>query len=171
MTDALSRFAAGALSTADLVDELVEAGADVRSCDTPFRQFGGRARFAGPVRTVRCHGDNALLRSRLAGPGDGAVLVVDGGDSLHTALLGDLIAGLAVENGWAGIVILGAVRDAAALGAMPIGIKARGTNPRKSEKSGAGAVDVPVGCGGVTFAPGDLLFSDEDGIVLLEAQP
>jgi regulator of ribonuclease activity A len=169
VTDALHRFAREALSTADLVDEIVEAGADVRSCDTPLRQFGGHDRFAGPVRTVRCLGDNALLRSLLAAPGDGAVLVVDGGDSLHTALLGDLIAGLAVSNGWAGIVILGAVRDAAALRAMPIGIKARGTNPRKSEKTGAGAVDVPVGFGGVTFAPGDWLFSDEDGIVLLGA--
>jgi regulator of ribonuclease activity A len=98
------------------------------------------------------------------------VLVVDGGGSLHTALLGDVIAGLAVQNGWAGLVILGAVRDAAALADLPLGVKALGTNPRKSEKAGAGIADVPVGFGGVTFAPGDLLVSDDDGIVLLDGE-
>ncbi|OBI20351.1 ribonuclease [Mycobacterium sp. E2327] len=152
--------------TADLVDAI---GPDVRSCDLQFRQFGGRSKFAGPVSTVRCFQDNALLKSVLSGPGDGGVLVIDGSGSLHTALVGDVIAELARSNGWAGLVINGAVRDAAALRGIDIGIKALGTNPRKSSKTGAGERDIEISLGGVTFAPGDIAYSDDDGIVVVLA--
>jgi regulator of ribonuclease activity A len=158
-------FLAGALGTADLVDEI---GPDVRSCDVQLRQYGGVSRFSGRVRTIRCREDNALVRQVLSSPGEGQVLVVDGAGSVHTALVGDLIAGAAVGNGWRGLVLHGAVRDVVALAALPIGIKAIGSNPRKSGKTGSGEVDVAVNFGGVSFAPGDLLFSDEDGIVVLE---
>ncbi|HVV09812.1 ribonuclease E activity regulator RraA [Amycolatopsis sp.] len=151
-------------STADLVDE---HGDKLRVCDTQFRQFGLHRSFSGPVRTVSCYEDNGLVRELLNTPGEGAVLVVDGGGSLHTALTGDLIAGAAVENGWAGLVINGAVRDSAVLAGLAIGIKALGTNPRKSTKSGVGTVDAAVGFGGVMFHPGDFLYADDDGVVLL----
>jgi regulator of ribonuclease activity A len=149
-----------------LVDEI---GADVRSCDVQFRQFGARPQFAGPISTVRCFQDNALLKSVLSAPGDGGVLVVDGAGSLHTALVGDVIAELARSNGWAGLVIYGAVRDAAALRGIDIGIKALGTNPRKSTKTGAGEREVAVSLGGVTFVPGDIAYSDDDGIIVVAA--
>ena len=152
--------------TADLVDDI---GPDVRSCDVQFRQFGGRTRFAGPITTVRCFQDNALLKSVLSEPGSGRVLVIDGAGSLHTALVGDVIAELGRSNGWAGLIVNGAVRDAATLATLDIGIKALGTNPRKSAKSGAGERDVVVSLGGVDFIPGDLAFSDEDGIVVTTA--
>ena len=150
--------------TADLVDSI---GPDVRSCDVQFRQFGGRAEFAGPISTVRCFEDNALLKSVLSQPGAGGVLVIDGGGSLHSALVGDVIAELARSNGWAGLVINGAVRDAAALRGIDIGIKALGTNPRKSSKTGDGERDVEIALGGVTFAPGEIAYSDDDGIVVV----
>ncbi|MDF2823821.1 MAG: regulator of ribonuclease [Mycobacterium sp.] len=150
--------------TADLVDEI---GPDVRSCDLQLRQFGGRDIFAGPVVTVRCFQDNALLKSILSEPGNGAVLVIDGDASVHTALVGDLIAELGRSNGWAGIIVNGAVRDASTLRTLDIGIKALGTNPRKSTKTGAGERDVEVSFGGVTFRPGDIAHSDDDGIVLI----
>jgi len=128
---------------------------------------GGTARpFSGRIVTVRCFQDNALVRSVLAEPGEGRVLVVDGGGSLHTALMGDVIATMAVENGWSGVVINGAVRDVAALRRLDLGIKALGSNPRKSAKTGAGERDVPVTFGGVTFHPGAELFSDDDGILV-----
>jgi regulator of ribonuclease activity A len=152
--------------TADLVDDI---GDGVRSCDIQFHQFGGRTQFAGPISTVRCFQDNALLKSVLSESGDGGVLVIDGAGSLHTALVGDVIAQLAHDNGWAGLVVHGAVRDAAALRDIDIGIKALGTNPRKSSKTGAGERDVAVSLGGVTFVPGDLAYSDEDGIVVVSA--
>jgi regulator of ribonuclease activity A len=153
-----------AAATADLVDRY---GAELRVCDVQFRQFGGQRVFTGPVRTVSCHEDNGLLRDLVRTPGVGCVLVVDGGGSLHAALVGDVLAGAAVQNGWAGLVIHGAVRDSAALAGLGLGIKALGTNPRKSGKTGMGAVDVPVTFGGVTFQPGDVLHADDDGIVLL----
>jgi len=149
--------------TADLVDDI---GPDVRSCDTQFRQFGGRSAFAGPIATVRCFQDNALLKSVLSEPGDGRVLVVDGDGSVHTALVGDLIAELGRTNGWAGLILHGAVRDAATLATLDIGIKALGTNPRKSGKTGAGERDVDLRFGGVTFRPGEIAYSDDDGIVV-----
>ncbi|MGA9362149.1 MAG: ribonuclease E activity regulator RraA [Mycobacterium sp.] len=150
--------------TADLVDDI---GSDVRSCDIQFRQFGGRPEFAGPISTVRCFQDNALLKSVLSQPSAGGVLVIDGAGSLHTALIGDVIAELARSNSWAGLVVHGAVRDATALRGIDIGIKALGTNPRKSTKTGAGERDVEISLGGVTFAPGDIAYSDDDGIVVV----
>ncbi|OBI53674.1 ribonuclease [Mycobacterium kyorinense] len=152
--------------TADLVDDI---GPDVRSCDTQFRQFGGRTNFAGPISTVRCFEDNALLKSVLSEPGDGGVLVIDGAASVHCALVGDLIAELARSNGWSGLVVHGAVRDASALRGIDIGVKALGTNPRKSSKSGSGERDITVEFGGVRFVPGDMAYSDDDGIVVVAA--
>ncbi|MEO3777014.1 ribonuclease E activity regulator RraA [Micromonospora sp. B11E3] len=154
-------------TTADLCDRY---GDVLGSCDAQLRQFGGVAAFGGPTVTVRCFEDNALVKSIVSEPGEGRVLVVDGGGSLHTALMGDLIAGAAAENGWAGVVINGAVRDVAALRTLPIGIKALGSNPRKSGKTGAGERDVPVFFGNCVFTPGAEVYSDDDGIVVLPAQ-
>ncbi|QXJ24498.1 ribonuclease E activity regulator RraA [Actinomadura graeca] len=151
------------VGTADLIDDF---GDELRSCETQFRQYGARVAFAGPVSTVRCHRDNGLVKRVLNTPGDGRVLVVDGAGSLASALMGDMIAASAVQNGWAGAVIHGAVRDVAALRGMDLGVKALGSNPRKSAKDAAGEVDVPVSFGGVEFRPGDWLYSDEDGIVV-----
>ncbi|CAN5229319.1 ribonuclease E activity regulator RraA [soil metagenome] len=153
-------------ATADLVDEI---GPDARSCDLQLRQFGGRDMFAGPISTVRCFQDNALLKSVLSEPGNGGVLVIDGDASVHTALVGDLIAELGRSNGWAGVIVNGAVRDASTLRTLDIGIKALGTNPRKSTKTGAGERDVEVTFGGVTFVPGEIAYSDDDGIVIVSS--
>jgi regulator of ribonuclease activity A len=149
--------------TADLVDAYPDR---VQGCDVQFRQFGGRRAFAGPIRTVRTFEDNALVRRVLSTDGGGAVLVVDGGASLRVALVGDMIAALGVAHGWAGLVIYAAVRDSAALAQLEIGVKALGTNPLKSAKNATGEIDVPVTFGGVTFEPGAMLYSDDDGILV-----
>ncbi len=151
-------------ATADLYDE---HGENLQSCDLQMRQYGATKSFGGTISTVRCFDDNVLVKSILGEDGDGRVLVVDGGGSLHTTLMGDMIAEIAMTNRWAGIVINGAVRDVAALAKLPIGIKALGSNPRKSAKTGAGDRDVVVAFGGATFQPGDTLYSDDDGIVVL----
>lgn len=150
-------------STADLYDEHGEALASV---SLQFQDLGGSTRFTGPVRTIRCHEDNGLVKSTLNSPGNGAVLVVDGGGSLNTALMGDMIAEAAVHNGWAGVVIHGPIRDRAAVARLPLGVKALGSNPRKSAKDSVGEVDVPVEFGGVIFRPGAVLYADEDGILV-----
>jgi regulator of ribonuclease activity A len=152
----------GDFKTADLCDEFPD---ELQICDPLFLSFGGRLRFSGEVSTIRCFEDNSLVRTAVGEPGDGRVLVVDGGGSRRCALLGDLLAAKAVENGWAGILINGMVRDSAEITLMPIGVKALGTHPLKSVKRGVGERDVPVRFAGVSFAPGQHLYADEDGIV------
>lgn len=151
------------IATADLYDE---RGDELDSLALQFHDLGGRRAFDGPIRTVRCHRDNALVKELLATPGDGAVLVIDGGGSLESALVGDLIAGSAVANGWAGLIVHGAIRDREALAALDLGIKALGSNPRKSAKAGVGEVDVPVTIAGVAFLPGRHVWADADGILV-----
>jgi len=151
-------------STSDLWDA---HGDRAIVCELQLRQFGGIRAFSGEIATVRCLEDNMLVKRRVAEPGKGRVLVVDGGGSLRCALVGDNVAGLALESGWAGLVINGCVRDVEALSELAIGVKALGTNPRPSGKDGAGELDVPVSFGGATFTPGATLHSDDDGILVL----
>ncbi|GAC1478012.1 MAG: ribonuclease E activity regulator RraA [Pseudarthrobacter sp.] len=151
------------VNTADLYDE---RGDELASVPLQFQSLGGRSHFSGPVRTIRCFQDNGLVKSTLATPGNGAVLVVDGGGSLGTALMGDMIAESAVANGWAGVVINGAIRDREALAALDLGVKALGSNPRKSAKASAGEVDVDVVIDGVTFRSGVTVWCDPDGILV-----
>ncbi|WP_342023414.1 ribonuclease E activity regulator RraA [Arthrobacter citreus] len=151
------------ISTADLYDQ---HGENLASVPLQFQNLGGHTAFTGPIRTIRCMEDNGLVKSTLNSPGDGAVLVVDGGGSLNSALMGDMIAGAAVANGWAGVVINGAIRDRGAIAGLPLGVKALGSNPRKSAKDSAGEVDVTVEFGGVAFRPGAVLYADGDGILV-----
>lgn len=153
--------------TTDLSDEL---GDDAATCFLQFRRFGTRAAFEGVATTVRCHHDNVIVKSVLGEPGGGRVLVVDGGGSLERALMGDLIAELAVGNGWEGVIINGAVRDSAALDRLDLGIRALGTQPRRSDKHGVGERDSVVQFGGCTFHPGDTVVCDEDGILVIPAR-
>ena len=151
------------IATADLYDQF---GDELTSLSLQFGNFGGRASFSGPVRTIRCYQDNGLVKSVLNSPGHGAVLVVDGGGSLEPALMGDMIAAAAVAKGWSGVIINGAIRDRAALAQLPLGVKALGSNPRKSAKDASGETDVPVEIGGVLFRPGATVHADLDGILV-----
>jgi regulator of ribonuclease activity A len=156
------------IATADLYDERGDA---LDSLSLQLQDLGGVLAFDGPIRTVRCQAadgtlDNALVKATLASPGDGAVLVIDGGGSLASALVGDVIAASAVDNGWAGIIVHGAIRDRAAIRMLPLGVKALGSNPRKSAKNGVGEVDVEVVIDGVRFAPGLHVWADSDGVLV-----
>ena len=147
--------------------DLCDACADAQVCTLPLRSYGQRRAFAGPIRTIRCFEDIALMRDVVGQPGHGQVLVIDGGGSLARALFGDVMADKALRNGWAGLVIHGAIRDAVEIDAMDIGVKALGTVPRRGERTGAGEVEVPLHFGGITFTPGLTLVADEDGVILL----
>jgi regulator of ribonuclease activity A len=153
------------LRTADLSDE---AGGRLQPLSLPWRCFGRVRAFAGPLATVRCRDDNGLVRAVLQEPGEGRVLLVDGGGSLQTALVGDVLAGSALSHGWAGVVVHGAVRDSVALAGLDVGVLALGTNPRRGRPDGLGERDVEVTVAGVVCLPGRRLAADEDG-VLVEA--
>jgi regulator of ribonuclease activity A len=132
-----------------------------------FRDFGSRKRFCGPVTTVKCYEDNSLVKAALDTPGQGRVLVVDGGASLRRALVGGNLGAAGARNGWAGIVVDGAVRDVAELAACDVGIRALASMPWPTEKRQEGQRDVPVVIQGVTVRPGEWLYADEDGIVVM----
>ncbi len=153
------------IATADLCDA---HGENIRVAQPIFNSYGGRAAFAGPIRTLRLLEDNSLVRSALERPGDGAVLVVDGGGSRNCALLGDLLGALAVRNNWAGIVINGCIRDSKQIAAMDLGVLALATHPRKSRKQNRGEADVTINIAGIAVAPGNYLYADEDGLIVAD---
>lgn len=149
--------------TADLCDT---HGDRLQVVEPLFSDFGGRERFFGPIRTIKCFEDNSLVRAALETAGNRAVLVVDGGGSLRCALLGDMLAQLGVDNGWSGVVVYGCIRDSAAMAGMDIGVRALATHPRKSTKRGEGQAGIPLHFADCNFHPGHYLYADEDGIVL-----
>ena len=156
------------LTTTDLSD----ADPDAQVCGPLFLSWGGRASFNGTIATLKVFEDNTMVRDAVEQPGNGRVLVVDGGGSLRCALFGGNLAVLAAENGWAGVVVNGAVRDVDELDAQPIGVRALAAHPRRSEKGmHSGRSGVPVIFAGVVFRDGEWLCADRDGIVVLSSQP
>lgn len=156
-----------AFSTCDLCD--VHKGDDTgafRVLPPGFVHYGGKPSFSGPVATIKCFEDNTLVKAALDTPGQGRVLVVDGGGSLRRALVGGNLAAAAARNGWAGVVVNGCVRDAAELREAAVGICALGLMPLPTEKRNEGQRDVAVQMQAVWVRPGDWLYADEDGIVV-----
>ena len=150
-------------STADLWD--AHHGL-ISVCDAQFRSFGLRRRFSGPCMTVQTPGDHRQVRALAVTPGEGRVIVVDGGSALQVALLGDRIATAAMANGWAGIVAFGAIRDTATIDAMNFGVKALGTIARRAETEVGGETGVALAVAGVTIRPGDWVYADADSVVV-----
>lgn len=151
--------------------DLSDAHPELQICEPVFADYGGLYKFHGPIRTLKIFEDNALVRSTLETPGNGAVLVIDGGASMRCALVGGNLGVLAVKNDWAGIIVNGCVRDTEELAGQDVGIKALASHPRKSEKGlHSGHVDKVVVFAGVTFKPGAWLYADGDGIVVSESK-
>lgn len=148
---------------ADIYDE--HAGV-LQIAEPLFKNYGGQTAFQGKIVTVKCFEDNSQVKTLVATPGQGQVLVVDGGASLHHALLGDLLAQQATDNGWNGFIINGCVRDVDALANMPLGIKALAAVPAKTEKKGAGEINPILRFAGIHFQPGDYLYADNNGVVV-----
>ncbi|MGL4648775.1 MAG: ribonuclease E activity regulator RraA [Caldilineaceae bacterium] len=151
------------ISTADLCDSHEHL---VQVADPVLHDYGGLTAFSGPMTTVMVMDDNTSVRELLEADGHGRVLVVDGGGSLRCALVGDRLAQTAADNGWAGIVVNGCVRDVSSLAEIPLGIKALASMPWRSAKQGPGLVDVPVRFAGITFLPGHYLYADDDGVIV-----
>lgn len=149
------------ISTPDLTDAHPQA----RVLALQWRNYGGVDSFSGPAVTIKCHEDNSLVKAAVAESGEGRVLVVDGGGSLRRALLGDMLAETAADNGWSGFVIAGAVRDVDELAVTAVGIKALGACPLRTDKRGEGQRDITVSVGGAAIAPGDIIYADNNGVI------
>lgn len=148
--------------------DICDAHPEVRVLDPLFVNFGAIEAFCGPVRTVKCFEDNSLVKEAVSEPGAGAVLVVDAGGSQRCALLGDMLAEKAADNGWAGVVMYGCVRDVDALAEIELGVQALGAHPRRSQKHGAGQRDISVTFAGVTIEPDQWLYADNNGILIAD---
>ena len=150
------------ISTPDLSDEFD----NVRALELPFRNYGGVRQFAGQIVTIKCHEDNSLVKQAVGEPGEGRVIIVDGGGSLRRALLGDMLAETAANNGWSGLIIFGAIRDVDEVSATPLGVQALGHCPLKTEKLGVGQRDVTLAFGGTTISPGEYAYADNNGVII-----
>ena len=154
-------------STPDLCDQYPEL---VRVVEPMLSNFGGREQFCGQITTIKCFEDNSLVKQLVGTSGEGRVIVVDAGGSLRRACLGDMLAEQAASNGWAGLIIYGCIRDVDQIRATDIGVQALGVHPMKTDKKGVGELNIPVTFGGVTFAPKDDVYADNNGIIL-SAEP
>lgn len=153
--------------TPDLCDaNEADLGKTVRVVAPMFRSYGARPAFSGEIVTLKIFEDNTLVREVFNEPGQGKVLVIDGGGSLRCALVGDQLAILANKNGWEGVVVYGCIRDSGDINGIDIGFRALATHPQKTVKKGVGDRQLPVTFGGVTFHPGEWLYADEDGVIV-----
>ena len=151
------------ISTPDIADEFPE---EVHALELPLQNYGGVQLFCGEVVTVKCHEDNSLLKELLDTPGEGRVMVVDGGGSYRRALLGDMLAEKAAGNGWSGLVINGVIRDVDQIGETQLGVQALGTIPLKTAKLGHGQQNISLRFGGVSIHPGDYIYADNNGVLV-----
>ena len=153
------------ISTPDLSDEFE----NVLALELSFINYGGVKSFGGQVVTIKCHEDNSLVKELVGQPGEGRVIVVDGGGSRRRALLGDMLAEKAAKNGWAGLVINGVIRDVDQIAATPLGVQALGSCPLKTEKLGVGQRDIVLRFGGLEISPGDYAYADNNGVIISRA--
>ncbi len=151
------------ISTPDLCDQYTDT---VRILEPVFRNYGGKSSFGGQIVTIKCFEDNSRVKETAATPGNGKVMVVDGGGSLNKALLGDLIAEDALKNGWEGFIIYGCIRDVEPIGNMNIGVKALNSIPLKTKRKGDGEVNVQISLAGAIIDPGEYIYADNTGIIV-----
>lgn len=153
--------------TADLTDKFCNENCEeVQAAGMSFKSYGGKPRFYGKIVTLKLFEDNQLVRDQVSSDGTGKVLVIDGGASMRRALLGDMLAAKAAENGWSGILINGCIRDSLEMANMNLGVMALGTHPLKTVKAGVGKTNISINFSGLNFKPADFIYIDEDGIIL-----
>ena len=150
-------------SIPDLCDDFIN---ELQVLEPLFSEYGDKEKFSGEVVTIKCFEDNSLVKKTLGTDGTGKVMVVDGGGSLRRALLGDMLAAMAVDNGWQGLVINGCVRDVEILKTIKLGVRALNCYPVRSEKRNEGQLNAPVTFAGANIEPGQYLYADENGIVV-----
>ncbi len=153
------------IPTPDIADQFPDS---VQAIELALNNYGGVQAFSGEVVTVKCHEDNSLVKALVGTPGEGRVLVVDGGGSRRRALLGDMLAASAAEQGWTGLVIHGVIRDVDEIGRTALGVQALGTIPLKTDKLGQGQQQVALHFGGVHIKPGNWVYADNNGVLIAD---
>jgi len=152
-------------TTCDISDKLHP---EVQYLEPVYKIYGAKTSFSGRIVTVKCYEDNSLVEQALNGNGKESVLVIDAGGSMNCAMFGDKRAADAINNEWEGIIVHGLIRDSVAINGMELGIRALGVYPLKSIKNGVGDSNLIVNFSGVTFTPGEYLYADEDGVIVVK---
>ena len=152
-------------ATSDVSDKLHP---DVQYLEPVYKSYGAKTSFSGRIVTVKCYEDNSLVETALRTNGKDSVLVIDAGGSMNCAMLGDKRVTDAINNEWEGILVHGLIRDSATINSMEIGVRALGVCPLKSVKKGVGDSNITVNFSGVTFNPGEYLYADEDGVIVIK---
>lgn len=151
------------------VSALCDADKTLPVLDLGIRAMVPDVRFAGPALTVVAEEDHLPVFSALEAASEGDVLVIATGGG-RLAVLGELFATEARRRGVAGVVVDGHCRDVAGLRRVGLPVFARGTNPRSGTTVSRAALGATVSCGGVEVRPGDLVFGDDDGVVVAPAE-
>ena len=141
---------------------------DVQYLEPVYKIYGAKTSFSGRIVTVKCYEDNSLVEEALKANGKESVLVIDAGGSMNCAMLGDKRAADAINNEWEGILVHGLIRDSVAINGMELGIRALGVCPLKSNKNGVGESNLIVNFSGFIFTPGEYLYADEDGVIVVK---
>ena len=152
-------------TTCDISDKLHP---NVQYLAPVYKNYGSKTSFSGHIVTVKCYEDNSLVEVALKTNGKDSVLVIDAGGSMNCAMLGDKRAADAINNEWEGIIVYGLIRDSVAINGMELGIRALGVYPLKSIKKGVGDSNLIVNFSGVTFTPGEYLYADDDGVIVVK---
>ena len=152
-------------TTCDISDKLHP---DVQYLEPVYKIYGAKTSFSGRIVTVKCYEDNSLVEEALKANGKESVLVIDAGGSMNCAMLGDKRAADAINNEWEGILVHGLIRDSVVINGMELGIRALGVCPLKSNKNGVGDSNLIVNFSGVIFTPGEYLYADEDGVIVVK---
>ncbi|XP_073271832.1 putative 4-hydroxy-4-methyl-2-oxoglutarate aldolase 2 [Primulina huaijiensis] len=153
----------------DANEAFLESG-DIRILPPIFQIYGKRRAFSGRIVTVKVFEDNILVREFVASKGHGRVLVIDGGGSMKCALIGGKLSQSARNNGWAGVVVYGCVRDVDDINGCDIGVRALAAHPKKPKKNGNGERHNRIYIAGAEIHDGEWLYADTDGIIVSKTE-
>ena len=155
------------ISVPDICDEHPNA---VQVGNLNLTSFGGEESFYGKIETISCPDDNSIVKELLNSPGKNRVLIIDAKGVSHASMVGDQIATKALENNWNGIIVDGYVRDIEVLKTIPIGIYAKGTIPKKTDKKDLGSFGVDIFVGGIFIQPDNWVYIDSNGWVISKSE-
>jgi 4-hydroxy-4-methyl-2-oxoglutarate aldolase len=147
------------------VSALSDADKTLPVVDPAVRAMIPDVRMAGPAYTVVAEDDHLPVMSALAEAAAGDVLVI-AANGATSAVFGELFATEARRRGLAGIVADGLCRDLRGLRRIGLPVFARGTTPRSGTTVSRAALGATIACGGVEVSPGDIVFGDDDGVLI-----
>lgn len=140
----------------------------MRNLDPSIKPLQDSYKVAGRAFTVKIpSGDNTMVLKAIKEASPGDVLVIDAKGESYRAVAGDFVVSLAQKLGIAGMIVDGVIRDLIGVRSLNFPVFSKGTTVAASFKNGAGEINVPISCGGVPIAPGDIIVGDADGVVVI----